>query len=391
MSDRRTIQYEEENMMKLRSIGFTLLLLACFQQVEATQWAMGRGNRQLTGVTTSSIPLQVQLKWTFKTDMELKSSPVVKGSRIVFGGTDGFVYCLDLNGKLLWKFKTDNSVEATALILGNAVYIGNLSGNFYAIELSSGKQLWKFRADNQFMGGANWWSDGKRTYILIGSYDYYLYCIDAATGKVVWKYEATNYLNATVAIEKYHAVFGGCDGLLHAVDIRTGKGVASTEVATYVAGSVALENGRAYVGDYDGKVNCLDYLRKTIHWKYSNPNKEIPFIASPSVLGNRVMIGSRDRYFYCFNKADGKVLWKRNTGSPVDASSVADSKNVLVSNMRGDLMLLSQANGNVIWTYELGSSVIGSPEVGANCILVGTKEGVLYCLRAAPPTKKLKR
>jgi len=364
-----------------------LLYVVCFQPASAADGINNRGGQQLTGVTSANLPLKVALKWSFKTGMEIKSSPVVKGNSIVIGSTDEFVYCLDLNGKLRWKYKTDNAIEASALILGTTVYIGNLSGNFYAIHLSSGKLLWKLSADNQIMGGANWWTDGKKTYILVGSYDYFLRCIDAATGKVLWKYEASNYLNATVAIEKNRAVFGGCDGFLHVVDITTGKKVASIEVATYVAGSVALENGRAYLGDYDGKVTCIDYLKKSVIWKFKNADKEIPFIASPSIVGNRLMIGGRDRFFYCFDKTNGKILWKKNTGNPVDASSVADSRNVLVSNMRGDMMLLNQANGSVVWTYELGSPIIGSPGVSANGIVVGAQDGTIYCLGA--PTLKM--
>ncbi|MBK6282420.1 MAG: PQQ-like beta-propeller repeat protein [Draconibacterium sp.] len=51
----------------------------------------------------------------------------IKG-KVVIGSTDGFVYCLDTNGKQLWKFETGNAIEASALIHENVVYIGNLDG-----------------------------------------------------------------------------------------------------------------------------------------------------------------------------------------------------------------------------------------------------------------------
>lgn len=339
-----------------------------------------RGNRALSGLTSANLPLKVVLKWTFKTGQEIKSTPVIQGNRIVVGSTDENVYCLDLNGKLLWKYKTDNAIEASALILNTTVYIGNLSGNFYALDLLSGKLRWKFRADNQILSAANWWTDGKKNYLLVGSYDFYLRCLEASSGKLLWKYETTNYINATAAVWGNQAVFGGCDGLLHVVGLTDGKELATTEVGSYIAGSVALEKDKAYLGDYDGKVTCMDFVRKTIFWQFKNPDKEIPIIAAPSVYGNRMMIGCRDRFFYCFDKTTGKLLWKRNTGSPVDASSVADTRNVLVSNMRGDLMLLKQTDGSVLWTYELGSPTQGGPGICPAGIAVGTKEGNLYFL-----------
>jgi outer membrane protein assembly factor BamB len=342
--------------------------------------ASSRGNQALVGLTSATLPQQVALKWSYKTGNEIKSTPVIAGNRIVVGSTDENVYCLDLNGKLLWKFKTDNAIEASALILNTTVYIGNLSGNFYAIDLLSGKQRWKFRADNQIMGAANWWTDGKKNYLLVGSYDFYLRCLDASTGKLLWMFETTNYINACVAVWKNQAVFGGCDGMLHVVDLSNGRGISTMEVSSYIAGSVALENNRAYIGDYDGKVTCMDFSHKTIVWQFKNPDKEIPIIAAPSVYKSRVMIGCRDRFFYCFDKLTGQLLWKRNTGSPVDASSVADTKNVLVSNMRGDLLLLSQADGSVLWTYELGSPIQGGAGVCPAGIVVGAKDGSIYFL-----------
>jgi outer membrane protein assembly factor BamB len=356
-----------------------MLLLALL--VSLPIWAGGsRGNRALSGLTSATLPTNVSLKWRFKTGQEIKAAPVIQGNRIVVGSTDENVYCLDLNGKLLWKFKTDNSVEASALILNNTVYIGNLSGNFYALNLLNGQLRWKFRADNQILSGANWWTDGKKNYLLVGSYDFYLRCLDGSTGKLLWKYETKNYVNATAAVWKQQAVFGGCDGLLHVVQLTDGREVATTEVGSYIAGSVALEDNRAYIGDYDGKVTCMDFVRKTVFWQFKNPDKEIPIIASPSLVGNRLMVGCRDRFFYCFDKTTGKLLWKRNTGSPVDASSVADRTNVLVSNMRGDLLLLNQADGSVLWTYELGSSVQGGPGVCPAGIAVGAQDGNLYFL-----------
>jgi outer membrane protein assembly factor BamB len=339
-----------------------------------------RGNQALSGLCSANMPLKVVLKWTFKTGQEIKSAPVIQGNRIVFGSTDENVYCLDLNGKLLWKYKTDNAVEAAALILNTTVYVGNMSGNFYALDLLSGKLRWKFRADNQIVSAANWWTDGRKNYLLVGSYDFFLRCLDASDGKLLWKYETKNYLNATPAVWKHQAVFGGCDGLLHTVDLTKGSEVAVTEIGSYIAGSVALEGNKAYLGDYDGKVTCMDFVRKTVFWQFKQADREIPVIAAPSVYGNRVMIGCRDRFFYCFDKTSGKLLWKRNTGSPVDASSVADIRNVLVSNMRGDLMLLSQADGSVCWTYALGSPVQGGAGVCHAGIAVGAQDGNLYFL-----------
>lgn len=363
-----------------RKIVFIITGLLLFGISLSTVQSSTSAERKLTGVTPHTLPLRVELKWSFATEGEIKSSPAVKGNRVVVGSTDGFVYCLDLQGRLIWKYETDNAIEATALIHNNTVYIGNLTGMFYALDLKSGDLLWTYEARNQISGRASWWSDGNRKYILVGSYDFYLHCIDAQTGRGVWKYESDNYLHSAVAVIDNIAVFGGCDGFLHVVDISRGTAVRTIELASYIAGSAALDNGSAYIGDYDGTFSRVDYNTGRILWQFKVPERELPFLASPSVAGNRIVIGNRDRNVYCLNKTNGEIIWKRNTGSRVDASTVADTKNVLVANRRGDLMLLSFVNGFVIWNYELGTPIINTPAVADNLIIVGGHDGNIYAL-----------
>lgn len=348
-------------------------------QGRGTGWEMFRGDPALTGVTREAIPRNLRSLWTFETGDEIKSSPVIHNSRIIIGAGDGHVYCLDMQGKLLWKFDSGNTIEAPALIHDQKVYIGNLGGSLYCLELSTGKVVWEYTTDNQIMSAPNIWSDGKSELLLIGSYDYYLHAVNTKDGSMVWQYELFNYLNATVAIENDKAIFGGCDGLLHIVDIRTGKAGDAMEIASYVAGSASLENGRAYVGDYDGRFTAADYVNGKILWTWEDKERNLPFIASPSIFENRVIIGNRDRFVYCYDKTSGEVMWRTNTGSRVDASVLTDGRSVITANMRGDVMLLDIQNGNRLWSFETGSPISGSPALSEGKIIIGTNDGTIWC------------
>ncbi len=340
------------------------------------------GGHNLQNTANFTIPTEVEIKWNFQTGSEIKSSPVVLENHIVVGSTDGFVYCLDLQGNLLWKFQAVNAIEATALVYGNTVFVGCLGGILYALELNTGKKLWTYKTGNQITAAPNIWSDGRKTYLLIGSYDFFLHCVDAATGLGVWKYETNNFLHAQIAVENNFAVFGGCDGNLHVVDIPTGKKIAKTALATYIAGAAILENGLAFIGDYDGKVSCVDFLNQTVLWSFESHDRQLPFIGQPVIQGNRLLIGSRDRFVYSLSRSTGELLWYTNTGSSVDASVLADNRHVLVANMRGDILLLNLENGQIIWTFELGSPIVSSPAIFNNYIITGTLDGNIYCLGA---------
>jgi outer membrane protein assembly factor BamB len=371
--------------MNLFTAPFLMLLaMLSLLPVHATRpqadgWQNFRGDARLTGATGQTIPASPKPLWTFETGDEIKASPVIYNSRIVIGAGNGVVYCLGMEGNLLWQFDTGNTIEAPALISHNRVYIGNLGGTLFCLDLLSGDMLWRYECDNQIMAAPNIWNRGPREMILVGSYDYYLHAVDALDGSPLWKYELHNYLNSAVAIENDMAVFGGCDGYLHRVDLKGGDPLPEIEIASYVAGSPALENGTAFIGDYDGVFTAVDYLQGKILWTWQDAGRNLPFVSSPSIHGNRVIIGNRDRFVYSLDKRTGEIQWKTNTGSRVDASAVTDGQRVLVANMRGDILLLDIETGKRSWTFETGSPVSGSPGVSEGKIIVGTGDGTIWC------------
>ena len=161
----------------------------------AESWNNFRGSQSLLGVTQVNFPDKPRLIWSYQASDNIKSAAVIADGKIVVGGTDGTVYCLNLKGRLVWKHKTENSIEAPALILNNKVFVGNLDGNLFALKLSDGSLIWKYKSDNQIMGSANYWKSGSKTWLIVGSYDYNLHCVDAQTGKIKWKYESDNFIN----------------------------------------------------------------------------------------------------------------------------------------------------------------------------------------------------
>jgi len=151
-------------------------------------------------------------------------------------------------------------------------------------------------------------------------------------------------------------------------------------VASYVAGSAALNDDFAYVGDYDGRFTCVNMAEKKIVWEWTDANTRLPFFASPSIYKNSIITGNRDKHVYSFNKSNGKLLWKYNSGSRVDASPVIAEDKVLIANMRGDVIILEADQGKEVWNYELGSPITGNPALLPGKIVVAASDGYIYCL-----------
>jgi outer membrane protein assembly factor BamB len=371
-----------KNITGMKKIFYLILIVILLQPVRGQNsgdWYIFRGGPALDGVSDNTLPANPKLLWSFNAGDELRAAPVVSDGHIVSGSMNGILYCLDLEGNLKWKFETGNGIEAPALIFNGHVYAGNYDGTLYCLDLKTGREKWAFHADNQISGSPNVYELNGSTFIVFGSYDYYLYCINASTGAAVWKYEADNFINGAPAVYKGTTIFGGCDGYLHVVDLESGQLKQKIDVATYVASSSAVVDNLAFVGDYDGRFSCVDLGTGSISWTWESPQMHLPFIASPSVTSDRVIIGNEDKNLYSFKRSTGKLLWKFNTGSRVHASVVVAGKSVLSANLRGDLHILNISDGSVRWSYDLGSGVTGNPAVINGKFFVAASDGYLYC------------
>ena len=84
------------------------------QQVSTTPYAMFRGDAKHTGIYPSvEVSNTPHVKWKFKTNGFVTSSPAIDGNKIYFGSDDSTLYCLDINtANVIWKFKTGGAVNS---------------------------------------------------------------------------------------------------------------------------------------------------------------------------------------------------------------------------------------------------------------------------------------
>ncbi len=101
------------------------------------------------------------------------SSAGIMEGKVVLGGRDKLVYCLDAQtGKSLWTFPTNARVDSSPAIADQRVFIGSSDGHFYVLGLTTGKKLWEFEAGAP-LSASPAIAEGR---IVIGSQDGRLYC-----------------------------------------------------------------------------------------------------------------------------------------------------------------------------------------------------------------------
>jgi len=344
-------------------------------------WPQFHGDQAQSGFVSGHLPEQLSLAWRFKAGDEVKSSPAIVDGRVYIGSSDKHVYALDVQtGRQVWSAVLDDMVEASPTLVDNVVYIGTLAGTFYALDAGSGSSRWIFSAGDKLAGGANWFRDSEnRLCILVGSYDASIYCIDARTGKSVWTYKTGSFINGSPAVGEGYCVFGGCDAVIHVLSTADGARAGEINTGAYIAGSAAIRGNHVYVGNYEGELLKASLTEGQVVWRYSIDYN--PFISSPAVTDEVVVIGGGDMRVHCVDNRTGKARWTYTSLGPVDSSPVIAGDKVIAGSDDGRLYLLSLADGRLLWSYEIGQSITSSPAVADGMVVVGCDDGMVYCFK----------
>jgi outer membrane protein assembly factor BamB len=341
----------------------------------ANDWPIFRGNPQLTGVSSATLPPNLQPRWLFQTGEGFESSAAVVNGVVYATSLDSNLYAIDLStGKLKWKYRATETKSSPAVSKG-VVYFGDAAGVFHAVDASTGKRQWTFKTDGEIFSSANFAGDR----VLFGSYDHHLYCLSAGTGALLWKVETDGYVHATPTIINENVAVAGCDGYFRIIRLRDGVEIKKLEAGAYVAASAAAFGHCVYLGTFGNKVLCLDLLGGKLVWQYDPPQRDFPFYSSAAVTDKIVVVGGRDKMLHGLDPQTGKALWTFVTKAKIDSSPVIAGERVFFGAASGEIYALDLSSGKVVWQFETGSSIVASPAIANGKLVIGTLEGMLYC------------
>jgi outer membrane protein assembly factor BamB len=293
-----------------------------------------------------------RILWQKQFQGPIYSTPVSSEGILIFGTVAGTVIGLDaVTGKQLWSVKTGRPVLAEGIIEKGNVYIGGGDKSFYKIEIKTGKIIWKFSGLDGLIQGKPALSDSN---VIFGVWDTHLYCLDKQTGSLRWKWNNGNPQKLYSPGNIFPVCTGGKvfivapDRFMTAIDLKTGKeiwrtanhqvresmGVSPDGSSVYAklmndtvisvstsalfpktlwtvnAGFGYEHNPCPILATYDliiaatreGTVIAINYLSKTILWKYKAGNSSV----------NKVIADSNQTLW--FTLIEGKIIGIKSIG-----------------------------------------------------------------------------
>lgn len=155
------------------------------------------------------------------------SAPLVDGTQVLVGLSDGFLVALSLEeGQLRWERKLHQGakftdIDAHPVLWNDRVFVPSYDGALYALRRTTGDVLWRYDAGGAKTVVLEGAGDTARVYL--PSSDGYVHVIEAGNAKLVWKFELDQGIPTQVALTDRYVIFGSSHQYLYAVDKGTGQ------------------------------------------------------------------------------------------------------------------------------------------------------------------------
>jgi outer membrane protein assembly factor BamB len=300
---------------------------------------------------------------------------VVAGKVVLLGSCSGVFYAFDrATGEVQWRY--DTSVDGDPaefhgdpLVTDRLVITGcdrTALNHTYALELATGRLVWKqdrcalesdlVRADDA-VAGRTWNGD--------------LVALELETGRILWRNQPQDYFYRfgldESPVEHAGVIYvGGVDGVLYAVDGTSGKTLWSTDLGTKIMTAPATDGIDVYVGAADSTLRRFSAVNGEMLGVASCQNRPLGRLGLST---NAVCVLEDNTSLAAYGRSLGEPLWRQ------DASSAWTSFQPLVV---GNLVVVGSRDGVVTGFRCSDGETQFSTEVGGVIRGLGYAEGVLF-------------
>jgi outer membrane protein assembly factor BamB len=321
------------------------------------------------------------VKWKYKTNGKIFSSPVIAEGLAFVGSEDSCLYALDAtSGALRWKLPTGGAVSSSPAVFGNAVYFASYDGFCYAADTRTGVVIWKFKTGGEKkIGAIGLWT--------MKPSDMYM--------EDLWDF----FLSSPVVDDNQNPAvyFGSSDGNLYALDAQTGKEKWRFQTGGIIHSSPAFNNGTVYFGSWDTYFYAVNAETGKEKWKFKTKDQPVYHVlegiqASPTIGDSTVYFGARDGFFYALNANTGSMRWNYSADNSwvLTTAALKDSTLYFGTSDTYLMIALDAKSGEKKWTMKASGYLYSSPAIAGHTAFYGDFTGNMYALDLGSEGKSFK-
>ena len=336
------------------------------------------------------------IKWKFKIDGAVHSSPVIDNNGVIYiGGWNDF-YAINPNGTLKWtyEFRYGYVESAAAIDENGTIYFGTAYGDdnsLFALN-PNGTLKWKYRTGNHIQSSP---VVGNYGTIYFGSHNRNIYAF-YPNGTLRWKYETGDEVEESPAISDDGIIY--CDSDDHNLYALYPNGTLNWKhnIGCRVGGGPTIgDDGTIYFGGVEEAAIYAVYPNGTRMWKISLGSNVIssPALAEDGTIYIAAYKAPSGAYIYSINP-NGSINWRYEVeDEPISASPAIDKYGIIyIGGWNGDFYALNP-NGTLRWKIPTKGEIWSSAAIDENGIIYfGSWDTNLYAIEPIenePPEKPI--
>ena len=330
------------------------------------------------GHTQEIISPPLSLAWSFKTDGQLASSPVIDRGVAFLPSRNGQLYALDVNsGALLWQQKVASHVDSSPAVEDDNLFLGTNDGQLVSLETATGRFRWRFNAGGQVRSSPTIHNG----LVFFGCWDGRLYAVSTDSGEQLWSADTDAEIYSSPAIAADYIVVGNWDGKVIAFLAQTGHTAWRFSTPEEVYSSPAIAGHSVFIGSDDAHLYCLSLADASLIWRAHLGGR---VRSSPAVVEDKVIVGSSDGHLYCLSVETGAALWKVKTEDEITSSPAVSDKVVFFCSRDGSLSAVHLESGELLWRQSTAFGISSSPAVADGKFIVGMNYSEICAFQGEP-------
>jgi outer membrane protein assembly factor BamB len=139
-----------------------------------------------------------------------------------------------------------------------------------------------------------------------------------------------------------------------------------------------VSNGVAFVANSWGSVRAVLMSDGKLVWRHDIPHGKMA--SSPALAGDELIVHGMDGTVWAYDRRNGRLLWHRWIGSPIESSPVVAHGVDYFGAWNGRVYALDLRTHRFRWTYSSGAKITSSAAVVGSTVYIGNYGGRLLAL-----------
>lgn len=291
----------------------------------------------------------------------------------------------------LWSKRIDGPGEdnpkLVPLVDGERVFIPNAAGKVEAFATDSGIRLWQAELGEVINAGP-----GEGDDLLLFGVDSGVIAIDKRDGSLRWHALVSSEVLSIPQRRGDKVVVHSVDGNITALNADNGKQLWQHHetvpgLSLRGCGEPFLLGNALFVGTANGKLIALSMSDGRLLWEsviaeprgHTELERLVDVDAPPVFADGVVYASSYEDALSAVAASSGQLIWSRAIAT---INTIAlDSRNLYVTDLKGDVVAVSRRNGGVMWKQTvLHGRDLSAPVEQGEYLLVGDYDGYLHWL-----------